>query len=100
MLKGIVRRVFDPAAYESDHELVSIPDGQSLKVPTGTTIRDFLGWVDKLPEREPPTYLGLPSNAEKLLLMGQGRETISNLARITDMLEEGEHLGSDEKREE
>jgi len=101
LLKDIVSKIFDPAAYENDHELVSIPDGQSLRVPTGTTIRDFLGWVDKLPEREPPTYLGLPSNAEKLLLMGQGRETISNLARITDLLEEGEHVGpTDEKRED
>jgi dynein heavy chain 1 len=91
LLGQIVGKVFDPAAYETDHELVSAPEeGQALKVPSGTTIRDFMGWVEKLPEREPPAYLGLPANAEKLLLMGQGRETISNLARITDLLEEGE----------
>jgi dynein heavy chain 1 len=90
LLQNIVGKVFDPAAYESEHVLVSIPDGQSLKVPSGTTIRDFMRWVDELPEREPPAYLGLPADAEKLLLMGQGRQTISNLARITDLLEEGE----------
>ncbi|KAK5456057.1 dynein heavy chain [Exophiala xenobiotica] len=90
LLNNIVDKVFDPAAYETDHELVSDGEGQALKVPQGTTIRDFLGWVDRLPEREPPAYLGLPADAERLLLMGQGRETISNLARITDLLEEGE----------
>lgn len=91
LLNNIVNKIFDPAAYETDHELVSDNDGQALKVPQGTTIRDFLNWVDRLPEREPPAYLGLPANAEKLLLMGQGRETIGNLARVTDLLEEGEH---------
>jgi dynein heavy chain 1 len=90
LLNNIVDKVFDPAAYETDHELVSDGEGQALKVPQGTTIRDFLGWVDRLPEREPPAYLGLPADAERLLLMGQGRETISNLARITDLLEEGQ----------
>jgi dynein heavy chain 1, cytosolic len=95
LLSQIVGKVFDPAAYETDHELVSNPEeGQALKVPSGTTIRDFMGWVESLPEREPPAYLGLPANAEKLLLMGQGRETIGNLARLTDLLEEGEQTMS------
>ncbi|KAJ9613346.1 dynein heavy chain [Cladophialophora chaetospira] len=98
LLSNIVGKVFDPAAYETDHELVSdLTQGQALKVPSGTTIRDFMGWVEKLPEREPPAYLGLPANAEKLLLMGQGRETIGNLARITDLLEEGEQTMSEEQ---
>ena len=98
LLSQIVSEVFDPAAYETDHELVSNPnEGQVLKVPSGTTIRDFMGWVDQLPEREPPAYLGLPANAEKLLLMGQGRETFSNLARIAELLEEGEQTMSQDE---
>lgn len=95
LLNQIVDKVFVPSAYESDHELVSGSEGQALKVPSGTTIRDFMGWVDRLPEREPPAYLGLPANAEKLLLVGQGRNTISNLARITDLLEDGEQSVSE-----
>lgn len=55
-------------------------------------MRDFIEWVHGLPEREPPTYLGLPANAEKLLLVGHGTQTIENFRRITDILEEGEHL--------
>lgn len=55
-------------------------------------MKGFLEWVNRLPEREPPTYLGLPANAEKLLLVGQGKNTIANLAKITDILEEGEQL--------
>ena len=98
LLSQIVSKVFDPAAYETDHELVSDPnEGQALKVPSGTTIPDFMGWVEQLPEREPPSYLGLPADAEKLLLMGQGKETIGNLARLTDLLEEGEQTMVEEQ---
>jgi dynein heavy chain 1 len=91
LLGDLVKRIFDPAAYESDHELVSDEgNGEGLKVPSGTTIRDFMGWVDQLPEREPPTFLGLPEDADKLLLVGQGRKAIGDLGRIVDLLEEGE----------
>jgi len=92
LLNGLVNQVFDPAAYEEEHELVSEPDRDGLKVPSGTSMKDFSAWVDALPEREPPSYLGLPADAEKLLLVGQGEATVKSLARITDMLEEGEQL--------
>ncbi|RMZ84735.1 hypothetical protein DV737_g982, partial [Chaetothyriales sp. CBS 132003] len=93
LLGDIVDQVFDPAAYENDHELVpssAVGNGEGLKVPQGTSIRDFGGWVDSLPEREPPSYLGLPEDADKLLLVGQGRKAVSDLARVVDLLEESE----------
>ena len=92
LLRDIVARVFDPAAYENEHELVSAGGGESLKVPQGTTIKDFLGWVDKLPEREPPSYLGLPENADKVLLVGQGKKVVRDLSRVVDLLEESEEV--------
>ena len=45
-------------------------------------------------QREPPTYLGLPANAEKLLLVGHGKGMIGNLGTITDMVEEGERVAA------
>ena len=48
--------------------------------------------VNDLPEREPPTYLGLPANAEKLLLVGQAKEMVGNLKRVVEMLDEGEQM--------
>jgi dynein heavy chain 1 len=55
-------------------------------------MKEFMSWVNKLPEREPPTYLGLPANAEKLLLVGHGKKMIENLAKITELLDEGEQM--------
>lgn len=67
-------------------------DDNTLMLPAGTNIKDFVSWVNQLPEREPPTYLGLPANAEKILLVGHGKRMIANLAKITTLLDEGEQL--------
>jgi dynein heavy chain 1 len=97
-LTQLVHLFLSPSAYEIGHKLVegtgdadSADDG-SLVVPSGTSNKDFMEWIQKLPEREPPTYLGLPANAEKLLLVGQGRSMIQNLGKITEMLDEGEQI--------
>ena len=90
-LKEIVKEVVDPAAYELNHQLVQPRENDDgLRVPAGTTMPDFMAWVSKLPEREPPTYLGLPANAEKLLLVEQGQVVIGDLKRVSDMLDEDE----------
>ena len=104
-LSTLVNKFMTPAAFEVDHNLVEgAPCGEadkytegdgSLTVPEGNEMKDFVEWVDKLPEREPPTYLGLPTNAEKLLLVEQGRQMIENLMKITDILEESEQLSAD-----
>lgn len=95
-LTALVNQILTPAAYDIGHKLVegSEKDGQesSLVVPPGTSLQEFLAWVQKLPEREPPTYLGLPANAEKLLLVGLGRSLISNLKKVTELLDEGEQF--------
>lgn len=91
LLAQLVSSFLTPAAYEAEHKLVDGPDG-GLLVPSGTSVQDFMSWIHKLPEREPPTYLGLPANAEKLLLGGLGRSLIGNLRKVTDLLDEGEQL--------
>jgi dynein heavy chain 1 len=99
LLAKLVHTIMTPAAYEIGHKLVDAQgeiseegDDGSLTVPSGTTLHGFMDWVNKLPEREPPTYLGLPANAEKLLLVGLGKSMIGNLGTITELLDEGEQL--------
>ncbi|EER38945.1 dynein heavy chain [Histoplasma capsulatum H143] len=93
LLNDLVNSILTPAAFEDEHNLVAgIEDDDCLKLPSGTSMRDFVEWVNRLPEREPPTYLGLPANAEKLLLVGYGKTMIENLAKVTNLLDEGEQL--------
>lgn len=91
LLGQLVSQFLTPNAYDSDHKLVDGPDG-GLVVPSGTSVQDFMAWIHNLPEREPPTYLGLPANAEKLLLIGLGRSLMSNLQKVLQLLDEGEQL--------
>lgn len=101
-LRELVHTFLTPAAFEIGHKLVTAAaennnvaagaDSVELVVPAGTSLQEFMGWIQKLPEREPPTYLGLPANAEKLLLVGLGRSLIGNLKKVTDLLDEGEAL--------
>ena len=87
--------MLQPAAYEDDYKLVDsteTEDSGGLTVPSGTSMTGYIRWVNDLPEREPPTYLGLPANAEKLLLVGQGQRMISDLSKVREILDEGEHL--------
>jgi dynein heavy chain 1, cytosolic len=94
LLSQLVAAFLTPAAYDIGHRLVESHGGDApdLIVPPGTTLPDFMTWIQRLPEREPPTYLGLPANAEKLLLVGLGRSLIGNVKKVTDLLDEGEQL--------
>ena len=93
-LTRLVEQIMVAEAFETEHRLVEVEgsDEATLLVPSGTKMSDFLGWVKALPEREPPTYLGLPANAEKLLLVGHGRDMIRDLHLVTDLLDEGEQI--------
>ncbi|OQE44831.1 hypothetical protein PENCOP_c002G07590 [Penicillium coprophilum] len=92
-LENLVNSFITAAAFEDGYKLVSgVENDNLLTLPDTTSMRDFVAWVNNLPEREPPTYLGLPANAEKLLLVGHGRKMISDLSRVTTLLDEGEQL--------
>lgn len=94
LLGQLVSLFLTPSAFDVDHKLVDSPD-EPLLVPSGTSMQDFIGWIHKLPEREPPTYLGLPANAEKLLLVNLGRSLVENLRKVTGLLDEAERLVTD-----
>lgn len=107
-LSQLVHDVLTPAAFDQGHKLVEGVQGEEggayiqgdgdLTVPEGTGMKDFMQWVNRLPEREPPTWLGLPANAEKLLLVGHGQKMIANVAQITELLE-GEQLMAEAETE-
>jgi dynein heavy chain 1 len=94
-LEKLVQNSMVPQAYDEDYKLVNGTEAEqedSLEVPGGTSLATFTEWVRQLPEREPPTFLGLPANAEKLLLVDQGNTMIKNLARVAEVLDEGERV--------
>jgi dynein heavy chain 1 len=98
-LASLVEKTITPAAFEDHFHLVDGAEDEGLELPTSTNWKDFMGWVNDLPEREPPTYLGLPANAEKLLLVGHAKEMVDGLKRVVEMLDEGESVMAEAEAE-
>lgn len=94
-----------PEAFEDDFDIVkavstSDHKGDShhkLTLPAAPNWDEFEKWVNGLPEREPPSYLGLPDNAEKLLLMEHGKEMIRNVGSVMKILDESEQSMAEEE---
>ncbi|KAK5121795.1 hypothetical protein LTR85_004670 [Meristemomyces frigidus] len=94
-LKALVNKTLTAEAFEEGFNLIGEVAGDTsigVPLPGGTTRKDFMQWVKELPEREPPTYLGLPANAEKLLLIAHAEEMLKNLKTVMGVLDEGEHV--------
>lgn len=93
VLTHLVATVFTPAAFEESHSLAlsdTLTGEKRLEVPGGIRKQEFNDWVGRLPEREPPSWLGLEEKAEKLLLSAQATEMVGNLKRVMGVLDEGE----------
>jgi len=94
-LRALVETTLTAEAFEDGFNLIGEIAGDSsigVPLPSGTAKTVFLQWVKDLPEREPPTYLGLPANAEKLLLVAHAEEMVRNLKTVMSVLDEGEHI--------
>ena len=49
-------------------------DGFLITYMTAHRREQFLQWVENLPDNQTPAWLGLPNNAEKVLLTNKGKE--------------------------
>lgn len=73
ILDSFVDGLFTASAYNVNFDLVpSVGESQRLGVPDGTRLDHFLGWVQNLPDREPPAWLNLPPSAERVIAVAQG----------------------------
>ncbi|KAJ2796074.1 dynein heavy chain, partial [Coemansia helicoidea] len=91
VLATFVERWFCADAYGADFALVDEP---CLRAPEGTAAADFERWCLALPESQPPTWLGLPPNAETLLLVQKGQRLLADARKLRALMDDDE--GDDE----
>ena len=97
LLTSFLKKLFTARSFDADFALVSgvegSEDGKTLiTIPEGILRRDqFLNWVESLPDRQTPSWLGLPNNAEKVLLTNSGADMIAKLLKL-QVLEDDEDL--------
>ncbi|CAO3629084.1 unnamed protein product [Cunninghamella echinulata] len=92
LLNSFVNTLFNHHCYDLDFEIVKSTgeNEKALVAPDGTKMEHFLEWVNKLPDREPPTWLGLPSNAERVLLTSKGKAMLSKVRKMKSISDDDE----------
>eukprot|EP01094_Clydonella_sp_ATCC50884_P027826 TRINITY_DN8164_c0_g1_i2.p1 TRINITY_DN8164_c0_g1~~TRINITY_DN8164_c0_g1_i2.p1 ORF type:complete len:4596 (+),score=2011.83 TRINITY_DN8164_c0_g1_i2:76-13863(+) len=95
LLDSFLEHLFNPKCFDDSFPLV--PRVAQLAAPEGKCKADFVKWVEALPENESPTWLGLPSTAELLLLVNQGKHMITGLMKmqVMDIEESSDDVSGD-----
>ncbi|CAH3116472.1 unnamed protein product [Pocillopora meandrina] len=94
LMTSFVTRLFTVSSFESDFPLVLDVDGEKGKkivMPEGIRREQFLQWTEALPDAQSPSWLGLPNNAEKVLLTTQGQDMVTKLLKM-QMLSDDDEL--------
>lgn len=50
----------------------------------------FLKWIESLADRQTPAWLGLPNNAEKVLLTTRGTDLVTKLLKMQQLEDDDE----------
>jgi len=92
LLLSFLSKLFTPRSFEADFALVANLDGSSrhITMPDGTRRDHFLHWIENLADRQTPSWLGLPNNAEKVLLTTRGTDLVSKLLKMQQLEDEDE----------
>lgn len=89
ILDAFIDGLFTPAAYNVDFDLVPrTQDEKVLQPPDGIKMNHFLDWVHKLPDIEPPSWLSLPPNAEKLIAVTEGEALLGKLRKMKTLADD------------
>ncbi|EPY87752.1 dynein, cytoplasmic, heavy polypeptide 1-like protein [Camelus ferus] len=92
LLNTFLERLFTTKSFDSEFKLACKVDGhKDIQMPDGIRREEFVQWVELLPDTQTPSWLGLPNNAEKVLLTTQGVDMISKMLKM-QMLEDEDDL--------
>lgn len=94
LLLSFLTKLFTEKSFEADFPLVANVDGpgdlRHITMPDGTRRDQFLKWIEALADRQTPSWLGLPNNAEKVLLTTRGTDLISKLLKMQQLEDDDE----------
>ncbi|XP_063237430.1 dynein heavy chain, cytoplasmic isoform X2 [Bacillus rossius redtenbacheri] len=93
LLRSFLGKLFTPRSFEADFALVANVDGggqRHITMPDGNRRDHFLHWIESLADRQAPSWLGLPNNAEKVLLTTRGTDLVSKLLKMQQLEDDDE----------
>jgi dynein heavy chain 1 len=74
-LDCFIRKFFTEKSFDPEYVLIENIDGtgKNLVMPDGVRREQFVQWAESIQALQSPAWLGLPSNAEKVLLTTRGK---------------------------
>ncbi|ESP05087.1 hypothetical protein LOTGIDRAFT_151884 [Lottia gigantea] len=102
LLSTFVNKLFTPKSFEGEFTLVSNIDGvagKNITMPDGVRREQFVSFVDKMEDRQTPSWLGLPNNAEKVLLTTQGSDLTAKLMKMEILEQEDTNMDSSDDQQ-
>lgn len=96
LLTSFIRKIFHEHTFEDDYHLLDQGDTK-VKMPEGIRRDQFLAWIENLSDKQSPVWLGLPNNAETVLLTKHGQDVIRKLMRIQQIDDDDEDSGEEAK---
>ncbi|XP_063712959.1 cytoplasmic dynein 1 heavy chain 1-like isoform X4 [Symsagittifera roscoffensis] len=92
LLNAFLMNLFTAKSFEGDFALIDDSDGQGTPIlmPDGIRHEQFVKWVGDLPDTQTPSWLGLPNNAETVLLTTRGIEMTTKLLKMRTLEDESE----------
>ncbi len=88
LLESFLEKLFNAKCFDHDSMLVK---NKNIHMPEGVRRDQFLAWIEALPEKQTPEWLGLPNNAETVLLTNLAKATVVKLLKM-QQLDEDEEL--------
>ena len=74
-MTGFVAKLFSQESLDTSYPLINDHvSSLMVSIPQDTTKHKYVEWAKQLSLNEKPTWLGLPDNAEKVLLISEGNE--------------------------
>lgn len=89
LLESFLNKLFNEKCFDSDYILV--PQA-GITIPDCVRRDQFLAWVEQLDDKQSPEWLGLPHNAETVLLTNLGRDVVMKLLKMQQMDDDDEEL--------
>jgi dynein heavy chain 1, cytosolic len=94
LLNTFLQQLFSVRSFESEYKLVS-DENLQMSMPDAVRKEQFIDWIDSLKHHQTPSWLGLPNNAEKVLLTNYCNEIVNKLLKLSVLDEEEEELAYD-----
>ncbi|KAL3100094.1 hypothetical protein niasHS_000705 [Heterodera schachtii] len=85
LLNTLLDKLFTSNAFDTDYILIENIGGKALNMPGKMNSKDdLINWVTDIKALQTPDWIGLPNNADKVLIAERGKEFIRKMIKMSD----------------